>query len=193
MIKVLADDRASATDEELVNSCRQGEQDSFRQLYRRYQQRVRTTLYQMCGDTMLDDLVQEVFLRVWKALPKLRRADQFSTWLYRISWNVATDQRREFAKLRQQEESCGEKERSQWQKSLNSSDLLQLHYQDIVQKSLQTLPWEQRIVLVLHDLEDLPQKEVADILRIPLGTVKSRLFHARHTIRQFLKQQGVSL
>lgn len=193
MIKVLADEQASATDEQLVNSCRRGNQDSFRYLYRRYQQRVRSTLYQLCGEEMLEDLVQEVFLRVWKALPTLRNGNQFSTWLYRISWNVATDQRRSFAKIRQQKESYEENERVHLQNHLSSSHLLDLHYQDLVQKSLKSLPWEQRIVVILHDLEDLPQKEIADILSIPLGTVKSRLFHARHAIRQFLNQQGVSL
>lgn len=198
---MLADDQASATDDYLVNSCRQGNQDSFRHLYRRYQAKVRATLYRMCGDAMLDDLVQEVFLRAWKALPKLRQPRFFSTWLYRISWNVATDQRRELAKLRLQGEGCEEKEQfpqetpweSQGQKNPGNSDLLQLHYQDLVYRSLQALPWEQRIVLILHDLEDLPQKEVAQVLRIPLGTVKSRLFHARNNVREFLRQQGVSL
>lgn len=195
MPKVLADDQASATDRELVLQCQQGDRASFRQLYRRYQRRVRSTLYQLCGAALLDDLVQEVFLRVWKGLPKLRQTSHFSTWLYRISWNVALDQRRQFAS-RQQKLTSAESDRTlsrNLSQSQDASDLMQLHYQDLVQRGLQALSLEHRVVLVLHDLEDIPQKEVGKILRIPVGTVKSRLFHARSAMRKFLQQQGASL
>ncbi|MFM7577463.1 MAG: sigma factor-like helix-turn-helix DNA-binding protein, partial [Microcystaceae cyanobacterium] len=63
--------------------------------------------------------------------------------------------------------------------------------QDIVQRALASLSFEHRTVLVLHDLEDLPQKEIAEILQLPTGTIKSRLFYARQAIRTFLQTQGV--
>jgi RNA polymerase sigma-70 factor (ECF subfamily) len=183
----------SQSDIDLVLQCQQGNQQSFRQLYRRYASRVRSTLYQLCGGETLDDLVQEVFLRAWKGLPQLRQAAQFSTWLYRICWNVASDQRRQFA----QERSFNSKLKSgQERLSTNDSkltqapDLMDLHYQDLIQRGLQQLSFEHRAVLVLHDLEDLPQKEVAQILGIAVGTVKSRLFHARTSLRNYIQQQG---
>ena len=74
-----------------------------------------------------------------------------------------------------------------------TSDLMHLHYRDIVQRGLNSLSFEHRAVLVLHDLEDLPQKQVAEILNVPVGTVKSRLFHARNSLKKFLQQQGISL
>ena len=191
MIEVLADDRTATTDQELVQRCQQGDQSSFRLLYQRYQQRVRATLYQLCGGELLDDLVQEVFLRAWKGLPKLQQASYFSTWLYRISWNVANDRRRQFAKRQQEQEYL--KHNSDSFSTPNQTELMQLHYQDLIQKGLQSLSLEHRVVLVLHDLEDVPQKEVADILAIPVGTVKSRLFNARKNIHKFLEKQGVSL
>ncbi|MBR8826366.1 MAG: sigma-70 family RNA polymerase sigma factor [Gomphosphaeria aponina SAG 52.96 = DSM 107014] len=186
------------TDKELILLCQQCERErapqeiraSFRQLYQRYQQRVRSTLYQLCGDRLLDDLVQEVFLRVWKGLPQLRQPAHFSTWLYRITWNVATDQRRKFALLREQEFTSPS---SNTEESLENTNLTQLYYQELVQQGLQTLSFDHRVVLVLHDLEDLPQKQVANILNIPVGTVKSRIFHARSAMRKFLEQQGASL
>lgn len=184
---------AKETDTELVMQCQQGNQQSFRILYQRYQQRVRSTLYQLCGGEALDDLVQDVFLRAWKGLPQLRQASQFSTWVYRICWNVASDQRRRFA----QQRSLNSKFRIdtgalplQDTQVSRSPDLMDLHYQDIVQRGLQQLSFEHRAVLVLHDLEDLPQKEVAQILGIAVGTVKSRLFHARMSLRQYIQQQG---
>lgn len=174
-------------DVELIQQCLRGQQSAFQVLYRRYQRPVRGTLFQLCGAVELDDLVQEVFLRAWKGLPKFRQSAQFSTWLYRIVWNVATDRRRAQGKARSQSLP------SLPISSADQSDLTQLHYEDVVQRGLQTLSWEHRAVIVLHDLEDLPQQVVASILRIPKGTVKSRLHHARSALRTFLQTEGVQL
>ena len=177
------------SDSDLTAKSLNGDQQSFRQLYQRYQQRVRSTLYQLCGTSALDDLVQEVFLRAWKGLPQLRQTAQFSTWLYRITWNVACDQRRQFAQQRNFNSKLETQDPKQWP----APDLMQLHYQDLVRRALEQLSLEHRAVIVLHDLEEVPQKEVAEILGIPVGTVKSRLFHARAAMRQFLQKQGVQL
>ncbi|WP_448561235.1 sigma-70 family RNA polymerase sigma factor [Trichothermofontia sp.] len=177
------------SDVELVQRCLQGRPAAFRQLYRRYQQRVRSTLYQLCGAAGLDDLVQEVFLKAWKGLPNLKQPAQFSQWLYRIAWNVAMDQRRTYARDRSHLQVLGEL----LDDPPPDTALTRLHYADLVQQGLAQLSLEHRAVLVLHDLEDIPQKEVASILEIPVGTVKSRLFHARAQMRQFLQQQGVQL
>jgi RNA polymerase sigma-70 factor (ECF subfamily) len=185
---VLADNRTIATDAELVLQCQQGNSLSFRELYRRYEQRVRSTLYQLCGSDGLDDLVQEVFLRVWKGLPKLRQASYFGTWLYRICWNVATDRRRQVAKYQPSlpEELALE---SAFSRPQDTPNLMQLHYQDLIQRGLQSLSLDHRTVLVLHDLEGIPQKEIAEILKLSLGTVKSRLFYARSQLRKFFQAQ----
>jgi RNA polymerase sigma factor (sigma-70 family) len=177
------------SDEALVQKCVAGDRESFRWLYQRYQQRVRALLYQLCDPASLDDLVQEVFLRAWKGLPKFRQTAQFSTWLYRITWNVASDQRQLLAKGKTRLETLTQQAPLQQ----DAPDLMQLHYQDMVQRGLQTLSFDQRTILVMHDLEDMPQKEIAEILEIPVGTVKSRLFHARSAMRQFLQKQGVQL
>jgi RNA polymerase sigma factor (sigma-70 family) len=176
-------------DSALIQRCLHGDTHSFRQLYRRHQPKVRSILYRLCGATHLDDLVQDVFLRAWKGLPKLKQPDLFATWLYRIAWNVATDQRREWAKGREQLQQLTH-QASTYQPDVG---LTHLHYQEIVKQGLEQLSFEHRTVLVLHDLEEMPQKEVAEILQIPLGTVKSRLFHARAGMREFLQQQGVQL
>jgi RNA polymerase sigma-70 factor (ECF subfamily) len=160
-------------------------------LYQRHQHKVRSTLYQLCGSAVLDDLVQDVFLRAWKGLPQFRQTAQFSTWLYRIAWNVASDQRRGFSQTRDRLRQIGQL--TEAAPTSDRSDLLHLHYQDLVQRGLAQLSLDHRAVLVLHDLEELPQKEIAEILAIPVGTVKSRLFHARAALRQFLQQEGVQL
>jgi RNA polymerase sigma factor (sigma-70 family) len=176
-------------DDVLVERCVKGDRHSFRLLYRRHQQRVRQILDRLCDPTTLDDLVQEVFLRAWKGLPKFRQSCQFSTWLYRIAWNVASDRRQTLAQDRSRLQTIAQSVATQH----DDPDLIQLHYQDLVRKGLSSLSEEHRSVLVLHDLEELPQKEVAEILKIPVGTVKSRLFHARSGMRKFLEASGVQL
>jgi RNA polymerase sigma-70 factor (ECF subfamily) len=190
VLTTVSADVANNSDIELIERCVNGDRGAFRHLYRRYEHKVRATLYQLCGSSLLDDLVQEVFLRVWKGLPKLKQRNTFSTWLYRITWNVATDQRESFAKQHSLEAKLSIPDRD---RVVESSELMNLHYQDLVQRGLDHLSFEHRAVLVLHDLEDVPQKEVAEILGVPVGTVKSRLFHARSAIRQFLQKQGVNL
>ncbi len=179
------------SDRQLVQQCLQGDRASFRPLYQRHQQRVRTILYPLAqGDVdILDDLVQEVFLRAWKGLPKFRQTAQFSTWLYRIAWNVAADQRQAAAKQRTQVAAIAQSLPTQ----ADDTDVMHLHYQDLLQRGLNHLSLDHRTILALHDLEEIPQKEIAEILAIPVGTVKSRLFNARAALRQFLHSQGVQL
>jgi RNA polymerase sigma-70 factor (ECF subfamily) len=188
------------SDDYLVQLCLQGNKQCFGRLYQRHQAKVRSTLYQLCGIDGLDDLVQDVFLRAWKGLSKFKQNAQFSTWLYRITWNVACDRRKAYAKARDRHVAVDDEQLQNLedpafnrQTSDRTSGLTQLHYQDLVQRGLAQISMEHRTVLVLHDLEELPQKEVAKILDIPVGTVKSRLFHARNSLRKFLESQGVEL
>lgn len=193
MPKVLADDRfGTIADKELVLRCQNGDSESFRQLYRRYQQRVRSTLYQLCDASNLDDTAQEVFLKVWRGLPKLRQPEYFATWLYRITWNVAIEQKRKFVRHSKEESPKAEDELLNLMpsRSHQDPDLMRLHYQDLVRRGLRSLSFDHRAVLVLHDLEGITQKEIAEILNVPLGTVKSRLFNARSAARKFFQQQG---
>jgi RNA polymerase sigma factor (sigma-70 family) len=185
----VADRQSDRADDELVQSCLNGDRQSFRLLYRRHQQRVRQILYQLCDPQTLDDLVQDVFLRAWKGLPKFQQNSQFSTWLYRIAWNVAADRRQTLAQDRSRLQTIAQSISTQH----DDPDIMQLHYQDLVRQGLDSLSEDHRSVLVLHDLEELPQKEVAEILEIPIGTVKSRLFHARSGMRKFLEAAGVQV
>jgi RNA polymerase sigma-70 factor (ECF subfamily) len=181
--------QAEEPDYALVQRCIQGDAQGFRLLYRRHQQRVRAILYQLCDSEALDDLVQDVFLRAWRGLPKFRQTAQFSTWLYRIAWNVASDHRQASAKSRDRLQVL----KQQPSRRQEAVDVMHLHYQDMVQRGLAQMSFDHRTVLVLHDLEELPQKEIAEILAIPVGTVKSRLFHARAAMRQYFQKEGVQL
>ena len=184
----------------IVQACLQGDPHGFKKLYQRHHHKVRSTLFQLCGSDGLDDLVQDVFLRAWKGLAKFRQSAQFSTWLYRIAFNVASDRRKALAKMRSRNVSVEDEQLENFaddaaiaRESDDQPSLTQMHYQDLMQRGLAKLSEDHRAVLVLHDLEELPQKDIAEILAIPVGTVKSRLFHARGAIKKFLEAQGVEL
>ncbi len=183
----------------LVQASLQGDRHSFKQLYQRHHNKVRSTLFQLCGSDGLDDLVQDVFLRAWKGLSKFRQSAQFSTWLYRIAFNVASDRRKALAKMRSRSINVEDEQLANLaddaiaREGYSQAGLNQMHYQDLMQRGLAKLSDDHRAVLVLHDLEEIPQKDIAEILAIPVGTVKSRLFHARSAIKKFLEAQGVEL
>ena len=176
------------SDARLIKACQNGDAEAFRLLYQRHQGIVRSTLFHLCDGHTLDDLVQDVFLRAWKGIGKMRSDAKFSTWIYRIAWNVGSDYRKQIAKTLSKRERL----------TLNTAhpsnqDWQTLHHQDLVSRGLRTLKESHAMVIILHDLEELPQPEIARILEIPVGTVKSRLFHARAQLRKFFEQQGVSL
>jgi RNA polymerase sigma-70 factor (ECF subfamily) len=112
---------------------------------------------------------------------------------------VASDRRKALAKMRSRNISVEDDQLENLaddaiaRESDGQPSLTQMHYQDLMQRGLAKLSEDHRAVLVLHDLEELPQKDIAEILSIPVGTVKSRLFHARSAIKKFLEAQGVEL
>jgi RNA polymerase sigma-70 factor (ECF subfamily) len=173
----------------LVTEARLGNEESFRTLYRMDAPKARGTLRQMVGPTHLDDLVQEVFVRVWKGFPKMRDANAFSTWFYRITWNVAMDALSSAAVLRERESHNVDMD---WADP-KSSNRENIDNRILVERALKQLSKDQRDVLVLSDFEELSTEEIASIMAVPAGTVKSRLFHARESVRHFLTARGVKL
>lgn len=182
--KTTVDPRSDAA---LIQACQNGDREAFRWLYRRHQRSVRAMLQHLCDASTLDDLVQEVFVRAWKGLGRMRQQSKFSTWLYRIAWNVGSDYRRAMAQSRsRQMMNVGEhhtEDATPWQN---------LHHQDLVRRGLQHLDEKQAVLIILNDLQELPQADIAAILDIPIGTVKSRLFHARAALRKFFTSEGIS-
>jgi len=178
------------SDAELVRRLRAGDRAAFQDLYRRHVARVRAVLVRLLGPALLDDLTQEVFLRVWSSLTTLRDAEYLGTWIYRVTVNVATDALRR---------------KQRWARWYSPEDpdtlaapalpdtVARLDTQRLVAKALAALDFNHRAVLVLYEMEELPQAEIGEILGIAAGTVKSRLFHARRKVREFLAQEGIEL
>jgi RNA polymerase sigma-70 factor (ECF subfamily) len=171
----------------LVEQARQGRQDAFEALVRMYNQKVFALAYGFVRDrASADDLAQEIFLKVYQALPNFRVESGFSTWLYRIAVNHVKDflrksSRRKTVSLDQVGDG-----------PLAVSDGAEARIQEredeerraAVYRALETLPPKYRLILTLRDVDGLPYEEVARALAIAPGTVDSRLHRARKMLRK---------
>jgi RNA polymerase sigma-70 factor, ECF subfamily len=164
------------------------EQLDFSGIYEQNRGKVRAVLYQIAGDENLEDLVQEAFVRIWKGLAGYRRDAKLSSWIYRISVNTALDHLR--SRSRQKESQV---DHALDGATSNSDQHRDCETRDLVLKGLMGLNKDHRAVLVLSLIHEIPLYEVAEILEIPEGTVKSRLHNAKHEFRKVMSNYGVEI
>jgi len=177
----------------LIARARKGDGEAFNELVVRYQDLLYNVAYRILGDEYdAADATQDALLSAYRAVRKFR-GGSFRGWLLRIVTNASYDCLRR-AK-RQSVVSLDGGEEADWHECLaDSAELpeLQAERQDLsrrVQRALTTLPTKQRVVVVLVDLQGLPYAEVAHILRVPLGTVRSRLSRGRRALRDLLLER----
>jgi RNA polymerase sigma-70 factor (ECF subfamily) len=175
-------------DEDLpfVSRCRKGDTEAFEILVERHQKKMLNIAYRMLGDyEEACEVVQEAFLSAYKSIGKFRGEARFSTWLYRIVVNHARNHQRQMGARARQEVFCEDDPGEQVSVSLESIEKREV--QEKVQECIGGLDAEQREVLVLRDIQGFSYDEIGGILKIPEGTVKSRLFRAREAMRDCLK------
>ncbi len=175
----------SDTEEDLILKAAKGNEPAFAHLMSRYQARILNFLIGMVGDRGdAEDLTQEVFIKAYYSLPKLKNPGAFRTWLFRIAHNLALDHaRRRRLKVVDTEESIRETyvdPQSPEQAVIAEERRRYLHW------ALNQLDPPHREVLVMCDLMGMSYQEIADILGIPFGTVQSRIFYARRKLRNYL-------
>ena len=161
-----------ASDEELVARFRSGDQHAFTTLVSRHERRVFNIAFRMLGRAEeARDATQEAFLACYRNLDRFRGESAFTTWLHRIAVNASHDVlRKKVPEPVAEIEETGEAGPDLADQAAAAID---------VQRALMAVGLDFRAVLVLHDVQGLPYEEVAEILGIPLGTVKSRLHRGR--------------
>ena len=170
-------------DFQLVQCIAQGDERAFGQLVKKYEQAVFNTIYRYTGiRDDVEDLAQEIFVKVWKNAKKFKGKSKFSTWLYRIVVNHCLDYR---TKHRQDPLSLDQiTATGKVPESLRvSTDHDQNKKVAIVRKALSELPERQRIALVLSQYEGLSYKEIADTMKVSVSSVESLIFRARRALR----------
>lgn len=171
---------------------------AFGELVRRYKGAILTYLVRYVGDLKTaEDLAQEAFVRVFRRIDAYDRRARFSTWLYTIASNLAKDEfkrRRRHPAMSYDWQSAGTDDTTRNIPMAQDADespervALQTETSQRVQETLQQLDADDREVLILREIQGLKYEEVAEILGVPLGTVKSRIARARLAFRQVWKE-----
>jgi RNA polymerase sigma-70 factor (ECF subfamily) len=196
-IRVLAWSNAASADWALVQECAAGSEDACTRLVTDHQRMVYQLALHLLGDPQEAlDLSQEVFLKVFRTLPQFRGQSTLRTWIYRIVVNQASNRQRWWRRRRRSQQVAIEEHTA-----LHGElpDVRELSMPDRVLQVRETagrvwhamnqLPFEQRAVIVLREIEGLSYEEIATSLDVAVGTVKSRLARARETLRLALVHQ----
>ncbi|MCL6474380.1 MAG: sigma-70 family RNA polymerase sigma factor [Firmicutes bacterium] len=190
--------RLSDVDAVLVARCKGNDLTAFDEIVERYQHKIYGYVKRLVGnETDAEDITQEVFLKALNSLHRFREESSLQTWLFRIATNLCRDAHRR----RQREKGW----LSLWRQADEQSEteeggivdppddrfnpeklLLREELGAMLSEAMEQLPLAMREVLILHDVEQMPYEEIAQALGVPLGTVKSRLFHARARLRESL-------
>ena len=174
----------ATSDAECVRRLLQGQTDAFEILVRRHQKAIFNLVYRMLGDyDEAAEISQEVFLSAYRSIGQFRGDANFSTWLYRIALNHASTRRRNLAKWQQRTVPIDATETANEQQLDPAETLEQKEIQEQVQKALNGLEPRDAMIILLKDLQDVPYEEVARVLEVPVGTVKSRLHRARQALK----------
>lgn len=182
-------------DEQLVERVREGDKQAFDLLVAKYQRRLMRLLSRIVHDqTEAEDVVQETFIKAYRALRHFRGESAFYTWLYRIGINtaknfLATQGRRTPTSTEidaEQAESMGEGEQL---RDMNTPESMLASKQiaQTVNAAMDALPLDLRTAIALREIEGLSYEEISTIMACPIGTVRSRIFRAREVIANKLR------
>jgi RNA polymerase sigma-70 factor (ECF subfamily) len=176
------------TDAQLIAAAQNGDAAAYGSLVRKYHSRLCSSLWHICGSRSdAEDAAQEAFLRAYLKLRNYTGASAFYTWLYRIAVNVVISDHRKRKTQATTEQNRMICDRSQRDDSeLPDDPLLREERANQVRQALNSLSSEHRTILVLREMESCDYDEIASLLNVPIGTVRSRLHRARLELRERL-------
>jgi RNA polymerase sigma-70 factor (ECF subfamily) len=183
----------SADDHQLIADCLQGQTAAFGELVRRYQDRLFNTVYRLLDNADdAQDVVQEAFLNAYQSLNNFKGDALFFTWLYRIAVNTAISYKRKQRAVLSintaGEHGAAIEPPDASEFSQPGHALEQREEERRIQNALNRLSVEHRAVLVLKDMEGEKYETMAEVLGVPIGTIRSRLHRARLELRALLEQ-----
>jgi RNA polymerase sigma-70 factor, ECF subfamily len=176
-------------EDRLIARAAGGDVVAFRQIYERHRHDVARLVYRMIGPRSdLEDVIQEIFVQVYKSLKDFRGQSKFSTWLHRVTVNVVLMHRRALRSRPVLVEEHAEVAVPSDELSPDE-DVARRERMRAFARLLGRLAEKKRVVFVLHELEGLPPGEIAQIVGAPVLTVRTRLFYARREIEAMLAEE----
>jgi RNA polymerase sigma-70 factor (ECF subfamily) len=192
-------DKTLLTDEELILAFQNGDRDAYNHIVNRYKDRLTNFLYRFTYDIVsAEDLAQDTLLKVYINKDSYKEIAKFSTWIYTIASNLAKTELRKIK--RRKTYTISDLSTDDREFVLHQSDVESFEDEEdtlvsgeILQKCLNDLDNEFKNIIILRDIQELSYDEISKILKIPLGTVKSRINRGRFKLKDLLKQKGVVL
>ncbi|MGO8673062.1 MAG: sigma-70 family RNA polymerase sigma factor [Capsulimonadaceae bacterium] len=184
----------SPEEKDIIERCRRGDLGAFNDLVRRYEKQVYNYAYRLTNNyDDASDIAQDAFLRVYNAIGTFRGDASFSTWLFRITTNVFLDERkRARAHPKSSLDEYVEFEESSVTRQIEDPGPTpamlteEAERSNILQKAISSLPEYQRVMVVLYHVQQKSYEEIAAVMDMPIGTVKSRLNRARLALKEKL-------
>ncbi len=174
---------------ELLDECRSGNQSAFKEIFHMYRSYAYNLIFKITGPYGdHEDLLQEVFFQIYLSLKTFQGDSSFKTWFHRVVIHVCT-RRWRYQKAEKRISSKNTVNLETVENAVPTTDmgsLKHLELKDLVEQALEELDYKLRIPLVLNIYGEMDLAEIASIMGIPEGTVKSRLFTARKQMREFL-------
>jgi RNA polymerase sigma-70 factor (ECF subfamily) len=177
-------------DPDVLRRAQRGDERAFALILRTYETPIFNYVYRLTGErTLAEDLTQDVFLRVYQALPRFSARCKFTTWLFQVTKNRVLDELR--ARERRPQAALPIEEAPQ----LEALDqpIERLETVEAVWRAVRELNPDLKMALLLRDVAGLPYNEIADALEITLATVKWRIFKAREEVQLALARDGIAL
>jgi len=176
-------------DPEVLRRAQRGDERAFALILRAYETPIFNYVYRIVGDRALaEDLTQEVFVRVFQALPRFSLRCKFTTWLFQVTKNRVLDELR--ARERRPSTPVNLDDAPQFE--VVDQPVERVEAIDALWRSIEQLPVDLKMALLLRDVVGLSYNEIADSLEITLATVKWRIFKAREDVQVALARQGIT-
>lgn len=179
---------------ELITKAIEGDEAAYKNLLENYRGAIYNLLYKMVRNKEeTEDLVQEAFMKAFKALPSFNEEYAFSTWLYKIAVNNCIDHMRKkklqtYSINKPVQSKDGELDREFPDTSMSpDKSILSEERASIIETAIDELPENYKTAIILRHSEEKSYEEISKILNIPLGTVKARIFRAREMLKKKLK------
>ena len=174
---------------EMISRCQQGDQEALKEIFDKYHQKVYSIAYGVVGQREEAlDVVQEVFIKLFRSIKNFKGRSQFYTYLYRMVMNTAIDHKRKAGKqFMSSLDEEGSFEPSDEAEKGPERILLQKELEERVKLAMDKLPADQKAALIFRDVEGLSYQEMAEAMGCSIGTVMSRLHYGRKRMQESLK------
>lgn len=186
------------SERDLIRRCQDGDQKAFAELVDRHKVIVFNLVDRMIYEkSQVEDLAQEVFIRVFNGLHAFRGGSRLSTWIYRIAYNVCvaeldrTRHRVTFISIDERPDEGGARLELRDEGQDPEALLDRIDFKWTVQAVLDRLPPRYKMILSLYYLEERRYEEIGEVMEIPMGTVKTHLHRAKHALRKAILEQGL--